>query len=118
MDAQRALLDELMGTGTPTHPVSPSRGNPNPSLTAPFSPLRSPRPDGGGEEGAQGGEVGRPGRVRRLHGPLLPPRPLRQHQEQPRYNPQPLLARFPSSGWIDFAWFRGSAGVLCCVLVA
>jgi len=29
--------------------------------------------------------VGRSGRVRPLHGPVLSPRPLRQHQEQSRY---------------------------------
>lgn len=29
--------------------------------------------------------MGRSGRVRPLHGPVLSPRPLRQHQEQSRY---------------------------------
>lgn len=59
---------------------------PNPtSNRAAGAVVCSSQPNGGGEEGAQGAEVGRSGRVRPLHGSVLSPRPLRQHQEQSRY---------------------------------
>ena len=80
MDAQRALLDELMGTGEyrqiPHLPNAAAPGrNPTPNLAV-GAIVCSPQLDGGGEEGAQGAEVGRSRRVRPLHGPILPPRPL------------------------------------------
>ena len=89
MDAQRALLDELMGTGKyPPDPPRPNGAapcrNPTPNRAA-GAVVCSSQPNGGGEEGAQGAEVGRSGRVRPLHGPVLSPRPLRQHQEQSWY---------------------------------
>ncbi|KAM0903191.1 hypothetical protein ACQ4PT_018816 [Festuca glaucescens] len=64
MDAQRALLDALLGS----------------SQNMTEDEKKDHREPGGG--------VGRPRRLRPLHGPLLPARPLHQHQEQPRQLPQ------------------------------
>lgn len=100
MDAQRALLDELMGTGE-CHQIprlanaAAPRPNPTPpNLAVGGDVVCSSQLDGGGEEGAQGAEVGRSRRVRPLHGPVLPARPLHQHQEQPRYGRSPFPLAF------------------------